>query len=88
MSLHQIQRNDDEANSWKIFTQRVISGNITDLEAELPILKRIAWEWNREARHEANEKIKFISTVLWDKKTQAIVNSIVEGTHKYLSIVK
>jgi hypothetical protein len=44
MSLHQIQRNDDEANSWKIFTQRVISGNITDLEAELPILKRIAWE--------------------------------------------
>ena len=88
MSLHQIQRKDTEENLCKIFKERIMSESIPNLEKELEILKRISWEWNRKARHEAYQKINFISTVLWDKKTQVIVNSILEGTHKYLSVVK
>lgn len=88
MSLHQIQRKDTEANLCKIFKERIMSESIPNLEKELTILRRISMEWNRETRLETYEKINFISRIIWDKKTQDVVQSIVNGTHKFLSIVK
>jgi hypothetical protein len=65
-----------------------MSESIPNLEKELTILRRISMEWNRETRLETYEKINFISRIIWDKKTQDVVQSIVNGTHKFLSIVK